>query len=133
MSEDNKAVVQAFVDAFKRGDLPAALDLLADNGIVDEAGGMQHSGVFTGGGKGFAQLVEIMTRNMDARIDSNELLDAGDVVVSKLVLTFTSKRTGRSIQTKVTELYTVRNGKIQFLDSFYKNPAAVLAIQTETA
>jgi ketosteroid isomerase-like protein len=132
MSEENKAVVQAFVDAFKRGELPAALELLAEDGIVDEAGGMQHSGVFTGGGKGFAALVEIMSKNMDARIDEDELIDAGDVVVSKMLLTFTSKRTGRSAKVKVTELYTVFGGKITFLDSYYKNPAAVLAIQTET-
>jgi hypothetical protein len=132
MSDANKAVVQAFIDAFKRGDLPAALDLLADDGVVDEAGGMQHSGVFTGGGKGFAALVELMSKNMDAAIEESELLDTGDVIVSKLELTFTSKKTGRSIRARATELYTVRDGKITFLDSYYKNPSAVLAIQTET-
>lgn len=132
MSEENVAVVQAFADAFNRGDLPGALALLADDGIVDEAGGMQHSGVFTGGAKGFASLVEIMTKNLDARIDECELLDAGEVVVSKMVLTFSSKHTSRSTRQRVTELYTVKDGKITFLDSYYKNPAAVLAVQTES-
>lgn len=131
MSAENVAVVQAFADAFNRGDLPGALALLADDAIVDAAGGVQHSGVFTGGAKGFASLVEIMTTNLDVRIDECVLLDAGDTVVTKMVVTFTSKHTSRSTRQRVTELYTVENGKITFLDAFYKNPAAVLAVQTE--
>lgn len=130
MSEADKQVVKQFVDAFIRGDIEFALGCLAEDSIVDEADGMEFSGKFTGPA-GFAKLLEKMSAGVDARIDRNDLIDGGDVIVSRLQMTFTSKGSGRSLPTRVTELYTVRDGKITHLDSFYKDPAGVNALYLE--
>jgi uncharacterized protein len=131
MSDADKKVVEEFVDAFKRGDLPYALGCLADDAVVDEADGMSFSGKFIGPA-GFQQLVEKMSAWVDALITSNELLDTGEVIVSRLEITFRSKATGRELPTKVTEIYTVADGKITSLDSFYKDPVGVEKLHAET-
>ncbi|GAY07247.1 nuclear transport factor 2 family protein [Pseudonocardia sp. N23] len=130
MSDADKQVVKEFVDAFIRGDLDDALSRLADDAIVDEADGMDFSGRFTGPA-GFAKLIEKMSAGVEARIDSNELIDGGHVIVSRLEMTFTSTGSGRSLPTRVTEIYTVRDGRIVGLDSFYKDPLAVNALYNE--
>lgn len=130
MSDADKQVVKGFVDAFIRGDLEDALSRLADDAIVDEADGMDFSGKFTGPA-GFVKLIEKMTAGVEPRIDTNTLIDGGDVIVSRLEMTFTSKGSGRSMPTRVTEIYTVRDGKIVGLDSFYKDPVAINALYNE--
>ncbi|MFD9668573.1 nuclear transport factor 2 family protein [Rhodococcus sp. NPDC059968] len=131
MSDSEKKVVQAFVEAFSRGDIDTALTHLADDGVIDEAEGMNHSGLYKGGPKGFSKLLVLMTAEMDAAVDSCDYLDAEGVIVTKMALTFTSKKTGRKFPTRVTELYTVKNGRITSLDSYYKDPAGVAALQAE--
>src|SRR5438046_2661521 len=116
MSEENLKVVRSFVEAFQRGDLPGALEILADDSVVDEAAGMKHSGVFHGPA-GFQQLINLLSADLDAEVASCDYLDTGEEIITKMTLKATSKATGKTMSQKVTELYTVKNGKIAFLDS----------------
>jgi len=131
MSETDKAVVRSFVEAFARGDIDSALSMLAGDSLVDEADGMPFSGTFTGP-DGFKKLLDQMSSRLDASVDSCDYLDDGGVIVTRMALIFASRATGRKLPTRVTELYTVKDGKITHLDSFYKNPVGVAELFLES-
>jgi hypothetical protein len=43
-------------------------------------------------------------------------------------VTFTSRASGKSVEMRLVEVYTVRNGLIVELDVYYKDPSAVAAL-----
>jgi len=43
-------------------------------------------------------------------------------------LTLTSRASGQSVEMRVAELFSVREGRITELDVFYKSPSAVAAL-----
>jgi ketosteroid isomerase-like protein len=124
VSDAEKAVVRSFIEAFARGDIDSALGMLDANSLVDEADGMPFSGKYHGP-DGFKKLLDQMSSRLDASVNSCDYLDDGGVIVTRMALTFASRASGRKLPTRVTELYTVSNGKITHLDSFYKDPAGV--------
>ncbi|MFC4948134.1 nuclear transport factor 2 family protein [Pseudonocardia sp. GCM10023141] len=131
MTVSGKDVVREFVDAFARGDIDSALGHLAADSLVDEADGLQFSGRYHGP-DGFKKLLDTMGSRLEASVDGCDYVVGDDgVVITKMALTFSSRATGRKLPTRVTELYTVQNGKIVHLDSFYKDPAGVAALYAE--
>jgi ketosteroid isomerase-like protein len=131
MTTSGKDVVKAFVDAFARGDIDGALGYLAPDSLVDEADGLEFSGRYNGPA-GFRKLLDIMGARLEASVDACDYLVCDDgTVITKMALTFSSRATGRKLPTRVTELYTVQNGRITHLDSFYKDPAGVAALYAE--
>ncbi len=52
----------------------------------------------------------------------------GDKVVIYYRLTFTARASGDSVEMRVTEVFTVRDGRIAELDVFYKDPSAVAGL-----
>ncbi|MGW0085260.1 nuclear transport factor 2 family protein [Streptomyces sp. NPDC003393] len=130
MSESQKAVVRSFVEAFARGDIDAALGHLAEDSLVDEADGLPFSGKYVGPA-GFKQLLDTMGSRLDATVDSCDYIDGGSVVITAMALTFSSRATGRKVPIRVTELYTVKDGRITHLDSYYKDPAGIAALFNE--
>lgn len=131
MSTSDKDVVKAFVDAFARGDIDTALGLLAADSLVDEADGLEFSGRYHGP-DGFKKLLDTMGARLEATVDGCDYVVGDDgVVITKMALTFSSRATGRELPTRVTELYTVKDGRIAHLDSFYKDPAGVAALYAE--
>ncbi|HEY1974101.1 MAG TPA: nuclear transport factor 2 family protein [Pseudonocardia sp.] len=127
MSSPNATVVQKFLDAFAGGDVTTALSCFAEDCVVDEAHGLPFSGRYVGRA-GFLDILGRMSAHFDAKVTSVQVLDAGEVVVGKLGLTFTSKTTGRELATTVVELYTVEQGEITQADVYYKDPAALSAL-----
>jgi ketosteroid isomerase-like protein len=49
-------------------------------------------------------------------------------VAARFRLTFISRASGKSVQTRLVEIYTVRGGRIAELDVYYKDPSAVAAL-----
>jgi uncharacterized protein len=64
-------------------------------------------------------------------ITSIEFADAADAVIIPIACRFTSRSTGRSVDTKVIEVFSVRDGKILDIDIFYKDPAAIAALEVD--
>jgi ketosteroid isomerase-like protein len=124
MSSEQVAVVTRFLEGFAAGDIAAALDCLAPDCVVDEAHGLPFSGRYVGQ-DGFMEILGRMSAKLDAEVTSVETLDAGEVVIGKLGISFVSKATGRELPTTVVEIYTVRDGKIAYADVYYKDPGAV--------
>jgi hypothetical protein len=127
MSSPSAAVVRKFLDSFAGGDVPTALSCFAEDCVVDEAHGLPFSGRYVGHA-GFLDILGRMSAHFDAKVTSTEVLDAGEVVIGKLGLTFTSKASGRELATTVVELYTVAQGRITHADVYYKDPAALSAL-----
>lgn len=129
MSAENAKVVEGFLGAFSSGDVPGALSFLAPETVVDEAHGLPFSGTYVGP-NGFMDILGKMSALLGAKVDRIEVFDGGDVVIGKLLLTFTSNATGEELQTTAVELYTVEDGKITHADVYYKDPGAVTALAT---
>ena len=60
-----------------------------------------------------------------AESDPVQFLDSGNPVVVHFTGRFTSRATGKVAETRIVELFTVRDGQIVELDVFYKEPSRV--------
>jgi len=123
-----RAVVEKFVVAFGDGRLQDALSLLHDDFVIHAAGDVPYSGDYLGA-EGFSELITKMVAILDftPSTDMQYIVD-GDNVVLHYRLAFTSRASGKSIETAVTEVFSVRDGLITDIDVYYKNPSAVAAL-----
>jgi ketosteroid isomerase-like protein len=119
------AVVQRFLETTSVRDYEGARDVMADDFVVDEAGGLPYTGIFHGP-DGHFQLVDTIMDQMDLSPVGPFQIDPVDGgVACRFTLKFTRKDTGASHTMKLVEIYGVRDGKITSLDVFYKDPLAV--------
>jgi uncharacterized protein len=130
---DALAIVERFMNAIVEERLDDARGLLHDEFVAYEAGGVPYSGEYRGP-QGFFDLLAKMTEGMEFTLGpAPQCLLAGDSVAVRSRVTFTSRGSGKSIEMRLVEVYTVRNGLIVELDVYYKDPSAVaalLAVQT---
>lgn len=120
-------VVAEFSDLFFfKKDKAAAAELLAPDMVLTEAAGLPYGGVYHGI-DGF----EAMTKQIHDLFElefTAEYRDAGDVVLDEAWLTMTSRKSGRVLETRVVELWKVKDGKVTSIDVFYHDTAAVAAL-----
>ena len=104
------------------------MSLLDDVFVIHAAGDMPYSGDYRGA-EGFSELIADMVAVLDfaPSTDMQYIVD-GDNVVLRYLLVFTSRASGKSIETSVTEVFSVRDGLIVDLDVYYKNPSTVAAL-----
>ncbi|MDT5258266.1 MAG: uncharacterized protein QOD10_3346 [Mycobacterium sp.] len=130
---DALAIVGRFMNAIVEERLDDARGLLHDEFVAYEAGGVPYSGEYRGP-QGFFDLLAKMTEGMEFTLGpAPQCLLAADSVAVRSRVTFTSRASGKSIEMRLVEVYTVRNGLIVELDVYYKDPSAVaalLAVQT---
>ena len=118
---DPRAVVERFVDAFGNGRL---------DDVVHAAGGVPYSGDYQGAA-GFRDLITKISEVVDLTPSPEmQYLVDGDKVVLYYRLTFTARASTKSIEMRVAEVLSVRDGQIAELDVFYKDPSAVVALLT---
>lgn len=117
-------VVEAFLRAFAAGDIQTALSYLCEDTVFDEARGMPFSGTYIGAG-GFKSLARAISTDLAASVRGFTVLDAGTAAIAQIDMTFTSRATGRRLETSTVEIYRVKDGKITQGDVYYKDPLAV--------
>jgi ketosteroid isomerase-like protein len=104
------------------------LSLLHDDFVVHEAGGLPFSGDYHGS-QGFFDLLNRMNDVLELAAGPITTDPLGDhAVAARFRLTFISRASGKSVQTRLVEIYTVRGGRIAELDVYYKDPSAVAAL-----
>lgn len=104
--------------------------LLHDDFVVHEAGGLPFSGDYHGS-RGFFELLDKINDVLKLTASPITVDLIGDnAAAARFQLTFTSRASGRGVQMKLVEIYTVRDGQIAELDVYYKDPAAVAALLT---
>jgi ketosteroid isomerase-like protein len=121
MPDDGKQVVEQFLALGMRGDVDGVLALVGSTCVVQESGGVPHSGTYVGP-NGFRDLLTKMLPDFAPVVTDATVHDAGEFVVARMNATFTSQDNGRSITMPVTEMYWVKDGKISHIDVYYKNP-----------
>lgn len=127
MSTPKAAVAQRFLDGFSvGGDPDAAMACLHPQVVIKESGApLPHAGTFTGldGIEKLSKLLEDL--GLSEFLNSYEVVEAGDVVVSRIDLRM-NHSSGRFAETRVVEVYTVDDdGLIREIDVFYKEPQLV--------
>ena len=126
----NVDVIQRFYGAFGRGDIPAALDLLADDvewifrapSVIPFAGTRR-------GREGVAQFFSLVEETLEfQQFEPREFVAQGDMVV---VLGFERnliKPTGRTFEQEWAHVYALRDGKIAKHRGFEDTAAYVAAL-----
>ena len=132
MPEDNVAVVRAFTDALRSGDIRACAALLDDSNVFSEAASLPFGGDYVGA-EGFRRMLGAVSRDFRVELDPPEIAGTGDWVAVVVRGTFTSRATRRSMPVDCVDIYRVRDGKIVRVDVHYKEPAALAALCREPA
>ena len=120
MSSENVKVVSNIYDGFiLHQSLDNLFASLHPDVVVHEAGSLPFGGTF----KGVAGVQDLFGQMFatwdDLKIVVEKLLDGGDQVVSVLRLTARAKATGTPVDMQLTELWTLREGKVVSLKPFY--------------
>jgi ketosteroid isomerase-like protein len=128
--EDNVAVVRAFTDALRAGDIRACAALLDDSNVFSEAASLPFGGDYVGA-EGFRRMLGAVSRDFRVELDPPEIAGTGDWVAVVVRGTFTSRATRRSMPVDCVDIYRLRDGKIVRVDVHYKEPAALAALCRE--
>jgi ketosteroid isomerase-like protein len=118
------SVVEAFFDRLRAGDLPGVQKCLHPQMEIAEPAGLPY-GLRYHGHDGVAQLVAAVSELYEFEIHSVEARAWGEEVVGVVEATFVSRKTGRSLDTRVVEIYTFTDGLISHADIFPKDTRAI--------
>lgn len=125
MSQPDPAVVESFLKAFQAGDVETAFGLLHPEIVIHEGDGLPYPGEFVGLA-GLQTLLGKMMENLEMNINGFEVLAVGEkAVVVALDMTFTSRKSGRTLQMPGVELYSTKDGKVSKIDVYYKDTTSV--------
>jgi nucleoside-diphosphate-sugar epimerase/ketosteroid isomerase-like protein len=122
--DNDVATLEKFVTRMRAGDLSAALELVDEAAVWQEAETLPWSGQWRGP-DGFARLEGAINSSVEMTTRDYAIVEAGEVVEMRLNLVFTSRKSGRRLPMEVVEHYTVREGKIYGANAFYKDTQAV--------
>ena len=127
-AERTLATVRRFIAATGVERRNERRSLLHDDFVVHEAGGLPFSGDYHGS-QGFFELLNRMNDVLELTAGPITTAPLGDdTFAARFRLTFTSRASGKSVEVRLVEIYTVRDGRIAELDVSYKDPAAVAAL-----
>lgn len=123
------ATVREFYGLVTEGRLDDACATLHDDLIIRVPPGLPYSGDYHGR-DGFLDDMSRIMGMFDAKPLRVDYLTDDNPVVIKILGRFTSRATGHTLETDIVELFHVRDGKIAELDIYYKDPAAITALET---
>jgi ketosteroid isomerase-like protein len=113
----NLESLQRLIDQTMAGDYAAAARELHEDLVVDEPPGLPHGGQWRG--RDASGTVKTIIRDhWDQQMGEIQYWEADDAVFSHRDITWTGKRTGKSVGTSVVERFDFRDGKIVCIDVF---------------
>jgi ketosteroid isomerase-like protein len=132
MSTENVEVIRRFEDAFASGDIEGVLASLTDDVVVHECDSVPYPGDHRGK-EAFLELLEtfVATWELEGGLVVDEILPAG--VEKVLVLSradVVAKATGRPLELRIAEVYTVRAGAITEIVVHYWDTHAMVEATT---
>ena len=122
MSTDPVAVVRATYEAFGRGDIPAALAMMAPDveWVESEAQGVPIRGTYIGPQQVAENVFSIVPRDwQEFSLDPEEFFADRDTVIVRGRLRAVAKTTGKSMDAPFVHVFTVMGGKIQRLTNHH--------------
>jgi ketosteroid isomerase-like protein len=123
-NHDDVAVVRAFTDAMRAGDIHTCLTMIDPDLVFSEAESLPFGGDYHGK-DGFLQLLRNVSRHLKVELATPEITGGDGLVAVRVHGTMTARATGRSMQMDVVDLYRLSAGKVTRVDVFYKEPTAV--------
>jgi len=130
VSQADVDVTEQFLKAFAAGDVETVFALIHPECVVDEGHGLPYAGEFVGPA-GLQDLVGQIMTPMEMTVDEFTVTDGGDCAVARIMLTFTSRKSGRALRIPSVELYETRDGKVAKIDVYYKSTQAVAELAAE--
>lgn len=125
MATGDIETIERFLAVESDGKMGASLEaqskFIAPNCRIEEPGGFPLSGTYVGL-DGFFDLARKMVANFAPSATESLLYDAGEFVVWKSIVTWTSTKTGRKITMPVMEAFYVKDSMIVRNDVYYKDP-----------
>jgi ketosteroid isomerase-like protein len=117
-------VLDQFVAAFMRGDMDTLLTFVHPDCVFSEPASLPYGGEWVGP-EGLRKLTESMLtgRRLEPVEYGRDV--CGDRIVYHVLMRFTSTISGRSVDMKVIEIYTIADGLITDVDIFYKDPRQI--------
>lgn len=125
----NVATTQEVFARFGRGDVPAILEMLSDDVLIEFYGPSTIPYANTYRGKAEARrFFETVLANVDIhQFDQDEFITERDKVVVTGHLRLTAKRTGRQIDSDYVHVITLKDGKWTRFRDFMNTAVAVAA------
>jgi uncharacterized protein len=114
--------VEAFLNSSP--DVEAMIKHVHEDAVFHEADCLAWGGEFRGH-EGFLELLGKMAESFDTEVRDLQIMDAGDVITTKFIVNWKSKKTGESVDMPIVEIFTVKDGLIVDDDIFYKDAALV--------
>ena len=130
MSQQHVDIVSQFIDRVLAGDLVGTLELLHPEMVLNEGSSLPWGGDHRGR-DGFTQLFATIAGRYDFSVEHCDVIDAGDVAVCRMQVTFVNRTTGRRVTMPVVELYEVRDGLLWRGDVYYKDSKAIADAEAE--
>lgn len=121
---DDVAVVRAFTDAMRSGDIDTCLEMVDPDLVFSEAESLPFGGEYHGK-DGFLQLLRNVGRHLKVELAAPEITGGDGLVAVRVHGTMTARATGRSMPMDVVDLYRLSAGKVTRVEVFYKEPTAV--------
>ena len=129
--QQNVQLVQEAYAAFQRGDIQSVLDRLSDE-IVWNTPGPPAQMPLGGTRKGQNEVMSFFSMLMETEdiehFEPVEIVAQGDKVVSFVSFRCRFRATGRTYETELAHVFTIRNGKIAAFREFYDTAAALPAM-----
>lgn len=119
MSNSNKDIVRAFLDASVRGDEEVMRDLLHPDVRVIEAESLPYGGV-SEGPEAFLDLIKRVFKTWnETNVSVQDVLADGDRVVLLAEMTGRDRVSGKSFQMPIAEIWLLLDGKIKEVQPYY--------------
>jgi uncharacterized protein len=115
MSQENVEIVRRGYELYAAGDLDGVASLFADEAELADAGGLGVAGTAAGtrhGPEGFLRATEeALEAFEDYRVEAEEFIDAGDVVVVPVRISGRGRASGAKLDMLLAHLWVLRSGK----------------------
>jgi uncharacterized protein len=134
MSQSNVAITQEIFARFGRGDIPAILELLAEDVLIEFYGppAIPYAGTYRGQ-RDARRFFETVLSSVDIhQFDAEEFIAERDKVIVTGHLRLTARATGGTIDSDFVHVITMKDGKWQRFRDFMNTAVAVAAFSKKS-
>jgi ketosteroid isomerase-like protein len=129
VSQENVEILRRSNDAYKRGDWEALAALHDPNVFVRTDPRWPEQFIF--GSEAWVTLLREMRESVGPDVHVEELIDLGDRALARLTISARGQESGVTVEQSVSEIVTVREGRIIFVEYFLDHERALKAVGLE--
>lgn len=128
-----KAIVHAIYAAGGAGDWDRAEKYLSDDLVIEEPASLPYPGKFVGR-RALRELYGIvMAHWLDPKVEFHAMTAGDDYVVSLLTFHVTSRRTRKRLAMPMAEMFHITDGKVDLIQPYHFDTAALADLETPGA